>query len=330
MGTAISVVLPVYNAPESFLRASVGSVLDQTFEDFELIIVDDGSEEECRRVLRSFQDPRIRILYHEKNKKLPASLNDGLDASTGKYIVRMDSDDISLPERFFKQVRFMEENPDIMISGTLAQIIGSDKVIGRMGSYSKEENRIRLLFGNFGPVHPTVIMRRDFINENGLRYDPFMKDAEDYDFWVRAAKLGKIAVLDDILLRYRVSPGQISKKASDSMSLTERKISHNQLEEVLGRKMTEEESAAFYDFRCYHSDTDLKIMDKVIGECLKQNGIRKVFDQYYLKHYFAMIWLVSVKKKIQEGHLGNAIFNLRSLDAVLPWNLVFSLKRKNR
>ena len=121
---SISVVMPIYNTPVSFLKEAVESILNQTFSDFEFIIIDDGSANEVKEYLEGLTDPRIRIIRNEKNLGITKSLNIGFHAAKGKYIARMDSDDVSLSERFEKQFMFMETHPDVIMCGTDVEEFG--------------------------------------------------------------------------------------------------------------------------------------------------------------------------------------------------------------
>ena len=120
----ISDVMPVFNTPVSYLKEAVDSILTQTVKDFEFIIINDGSTYSCKEYLESLSDPRIRIIHNEKNLGITKSLNIGLREARGKYIARMDDDDISIPIRFEKQFAFMESNPDIILCGSKKVTIG--------------------------------------------------------------------------------------------------------------------------------------------------------------------------------------------------------------
>ncbi len=161
----ISVVMPVFNSQISYLKEAFDSVLTQTFKDYEFIIIDDGSTGSCREYLESLSDSRIRIIHNEKNLGITKSFNIGLRAAKGKYIARMDDDDISLPFRFEKQYAFMESNPNIIVCGSKREMIGKKRQLPASGKTSMtdmEEYRIKMLFVNPGPSHPTAFF--DMIN----------------------------------------------------------------------------------------------------------------------------------------------------------------------
>ena len=199
----MSVILPVYNRAD-FVDEAVRSILKQAFEDFEFIIIDDGSTDGSSAVLQKLarKDTRIRLV-HKENSGLIASLNRGLDMAEGQYVARMDSDDISHPERFERQVRFLEANPSVGVLGTTADFIDAD---GRMSDSWPVPERSdviawRLLFNNC-MCHPSVMMRASVMDRLG-GYAPWAIYAEDYELWTRAIQITRVANLPDSLLQFR-------------------------------------------------------------------------------------------------------------------------------
>jgi glycosyltransferase involved in cell wall biosynthesis len=230
----ISVVMPTYNSIQ-FLKSSIESILNQTFMDFELIIVDDGSNDGSSEMIDDFRkhDNRIYVCTNSTNLGIVASLNLGLSFTNGQYIARMDADDICYPTRFQKQIAFLDENPDIGILGCAVNYINSDgKTIGTI-SYPLGDIEIRwtCLFSN--PfAHPTVMIRKCVLEKNNLRYDPLKQNIEDYDLWVRLLTKTKGANLKEVLLKYRIHPESITSnyKEKDYELLTG--ISLNNISEL--------------------------------------------------------------------------------------------------
>lgn len=209
----VSVLMSVYNA-ERYLEEAIQSVLAQTYENFEFIIVDDGSEDGSLAIINQIKDKRIRLIVNEKNKGLIYSLNKGLDAAVGKYIIRMDADDISDPERFDTQIRYMEKHPEIGISGTAYQSFGEGLSFKtRILESNPLQNKADLMFY---PVlaHPSVIMRKSVLDENNLRYREEFKNAEDYGLWVEASNFTKISNVKKKLLNYRILDKSITRQAN--------------------------------------------------------------------------------------------------------------------
>lgn len=209
----ISVVMSVYNG-QKFLAEAIESILKQTYTNFEFIIIDDGSTDNSLDIVWEFAaaDERIRVVVNETNLGLAKSLNKGIALASGKYIARMDADDISMPERFEKQVAFLDENDDIGLVGT--NKINLDQITGQEKKYLKiPEGHLEILWTLlFTPpfIHPSVMIRRSFLLENNLRYSEELQAAQDYDLWMRSLSYTKGANLSEFLLIYRVHNKQIT------------------------------------------------------------------------------------------------------------------------
>lgn len=200
----VTVLMPVFNGAKH-LREALESILNQTFTGFEYLIIDDGSADGSIDIVKSYNDPRIRLLCNEKNLKLAATLNRGLKEARGRYIARMDCDDICLPERLARQVEFMESNPECGLCGTnaLGMDISGAKTYSPFWGDTKVPIEWSLLWEN--PIaHPTVMIRKRVLQDFGLRYRNI--PSEDYDLWCRMLLRAKIARLPDVLLRYRFHP----------------------------------------------------------------------------------------------------------------------------
>jgi glycosyltransferase involved in cell wall biosynthesis len=197
--------MAVHNG-EKYLREALESILEQTFTDFEFVIIDDGSTDQTADIIKSYPDPRIIALKNETNLNLSASLNRGLKIARGAYIARMDADDISRPGRLQAQFDFLESHPDIGLCGAWIKIIGADK-IWKMPARADLIPALLL----FGPqiFHPTAFWRRESFSQNNLFYNETFGKSQDYELWARAAKFIKLANLKKVLLDYRVTEGQI-------------------------------------------------------------------------------------------------------------------------
>jgi glycosyltransferase involved in cell wall biosynthesis len=205
----ISVLMPVYNC-ENYVFEAVESILQQTYIHFELLIIDDCSTDDTLRICKSFEDERIVIIEKEKNTGYTNSLNYGLKISKGKYIARMDGDDISLPTRFEKQVAFLQKSKDSEACGSSIQIINSIKILKHPSSY--DDIKVKLCFSN-SFYHPTMMFRREVLLENN--YDKNFEPAEDYDLWTKLIFKIKMVNIDEVLLKYRVHENQISNYKQD-------------------------------------------------------------------------------------------------------------------
>jgi glycosyltransferase involved in cell wall biosynthesis len=202
----LSVVLPVFNA-EAYLEEAIDSVLAQTFSNFELLIYNDGSTDKSDMIIRSFNDDRVIYERMDCQKGLVYILNKGIESAEGRYIARMDADDIAFPNRFQEQIAFLEANPDVGICGTWIEFMGKKTgVVKRPVSF--EEVQYQLFFG-CPLTHPTMMMRNKFLKKYGLRYNEEYFYAEDHELLLRGSHYFKIVNLPLVLLRYRVHETQI-------------------------------------------------------------------------------------------------------------------------
>ena len=207
----VSVLLPVYNGATDVSKA-VASILTQTYNNIELIAIDDGSKDNSFSILQSISDNRLR-LFRQENTGLAATLNRGITLAHGRYIARQDQDDLSHPERLAKQVAFMEANPECALLGTAADIWVGDQSTARSHDHPTEHGVLcfDLLFNN--PfVHSSVMLRRDAVLTIGsYTTDPSRQPPEDYELWSRMARQYRVANLADRLLVYREVPQSMSR-----------------------------------------------------------------------------------------------------------------------
>lgn len=206
----ISVLLPVYNA-EKYIEDTVSSILQQTYTDFELIAVDDGSTDRSLELLKSFDDRRLKI-YHQKNSGIAATLNTAFRYSSGKFLARIDADDICLPERFSKQIEYLDKHPYIAVVGSAVQYIDSAGVyIAR--SFPPINTRFickRLSQGRSCLAHPTVMIRAAAFRESGGYNELIGCGIEDTLIWPKIISCGHlIANIPTPLVQYRISSGSI-------------------------------------------------------------------------------------------------------------------------
>ncbi len=218
----VSVIMSVYNGAK-FLRPAIESILDQDCGDFEFLITDDCSADESVEIISSYEDSRIKLIRNPENIGLTRSLNNMLELCEGKFIARMDSDDISLPERLKKQTRFMEENPEILLLGTNCLFIDE---AGENCNFSmpffpadKDLNddllRWRMLFPENYFIHTSVLLKAEVLKKNGLRYDSECRYAQDIEFWHRLRNRGKMHVMAQPLVLSRVVNSSITSRKNE-------------------------------------------------------------------------------------------------------------------
>ena len=248
----VTVLMPVYNG-ELFLCQAIDSILQQTFSDFEFLIINDGSWDNSVEIIASYDDPRIRVVTNKKNLNLRVTLNKGLKLARGQYIARMDCDDVSFPERLARQISFMETHPSIGVLGSAVYIINSQgKLLGKT-QFPKEHHLIHWALSFYCPmVHPTVMMRKDLIvNEGG--YNTEMAHAEDYDLWCRLIRKTRFANLEDGLLGLRKHHHNISEIHSSVHLQMVLNVHRKHLHEELGENLTfpELEGIRFRQFESF-------------------------------------------------------------------------------
>jgi glycosyltransferase involved in cell wall biosynthesis len=208
----VSVLMPVYNCAAYVLEA-VQSILDQTFTDFELIVIDDVSTDGTLQLLRSVSDPRIRLIEKEVNTGLTKSLNMAMELARGEYLARMDGDDVSLPERFKLQVAFLDEHPEVLVVGGQCVILPTGKPLEKPVQH--DDILVAMLESN-AIVHPSTMMRRVLQDGSSFRYPEGMEPAEDYLLWCRLITRGRFHNLPEPVLLYRHHPEQVSRNRKAS------------------------------------------------------------------------------------------------------------------
>lgn len=322
----VSVVLPAYNA-ELYLKEAIDSVLAQTFTDFELIVLNDGSIDKTEEIISAYEDKRIVYVKNEQNLGLIGTLNKGMALAKGKYIARMDADDICFPTRFAKQVEFLEKNQDYVVCGTSAYRF-YDNILDRKAfnpPLSDESIRVRLFF-NSSFIHPSVMFRTSVVQEHHLKFSDNYKYAEDYFFWMDLLKYGKGFNLKEKLLYYRVVA--TSQTAVGNSNIEERK-------EILGNI----HKRYFLDYQVPVNNKDIELnfyltnitrmkllnlkefdffyihnlLEKIIF-ALKKNEInpRAIYEEVG-KVYFALIYTKRIKVFAGKGFL-------RKLNLILLFN----------
>ncbi|WP_310829042.1 glycosyltransferase family 2 protein [Paenibacillus pedocola] len=288
----ISVLMPVYNmAP--YIEEAICSILTQTYSDFELLILDDGSTDGTLDIIRKFDDKRIRVIAHTVNQGLIATLNQGIDLCTGEYIARMDGDDIALPHRLERQVNFMDDHQDCGVCGSQVYLLGRDAITAK--PLNHEAIRCWQLF-HCTMVHPTVMIRKSVLEDHDIRYLNYFH-AEDYEIWNRLSAITQLVNLPEVLLMYRQHSNQITNIHQEIQVVQSERIRRDQLLR-LGIDATAEEYQTHLDFCNFRIRT---------GEP----------DHYYR----CLAWA----NKILESNLRQPIYDHQTLNLVL--SQCFSLSR---
>jgi len=268
----ISVIMPVYNG-EKYLREAIESILNQTYTDFEFIILNDGSTDTTEEIILSYDDPRMVYVKNEKNLQIVKTLNKGIALAKGKYVARMDADDLSFPERFEVQIKFLEKNKDIDICGTYIKFFGKKYGIQKYPT-SHEEIKVNLLF-NAALAHPSVMARRSFFIENA--YEENYNKAEDYALWVKTIDKYRFANIPSVLLAYRNHEYQTDKNYQVGKANKSRAI----MLALFGDDITQQDLFILHKIATYQY-VPTKRVEKLYFKLLDSNLQKKIYDQVLL------------------------------------------------
>ena len=207
----VTVLMSVYNG-EKYLNEAIDSILGQTFKDFEFLIVNDGSTDKTAEILKSYKDPRIKIINNNKNIGLTKSLNKGLKLARGEYIARQDADDISMPERLEKELKFMEIQQNYAAVGTFSKIINEKSEVISLNHNPGEYTQIQEFFKKDNCItHGSVMIRESCLQEIGL-FNESMARSQDFELWLRLSKKYYLANIPEYLYKLRKHKNSIETK----------------------------------------------------------------------------------------------------------------------
>ena len=297
----VTVLMPVYNAAAT-VREAVDSVLAQTYGDFEFLIIDDGSSDETARIVRSYDDPRIRSESNGQNLGVVRTLNKGLDLARGEYLVRMDADDVSLPDRLARQVAFMDEHPTVGACGSWVVTMGDKTADILRYPCAPEDIKAHLLFYNV-IVHPSVCLRQAAFPANELRYDEGFPHAEDFELWQRACRAFPLANIDRVLLRHRIHEHSVTRRNQSAQAETLRRIDYRSLME-LGIDPDEEQLSLHRRISEYGQNYRDLAPDAVEGWLLRlieANDHAGVFSPRALQHVCGKLWFRYCRVSLESG-----------------------------
>lgn len=231
----VTVLMPVYNG-EKYLREAIESILNQTYNNIEFLIINDGSTDKSLEIIKSYEDSRIRLINNEKNLNLTYTLNKGIKLANGKYIARMDCDDISVDKRIEREVEFLEANIEVGIVGTRFVVINRNGKKLKDINHPLTDETIKILLSIICPLaHGSVMVRRDIFEKNlygSIEYSAI----EDYELWIRISKLTKMHNISEKLFKYRIY--------GESYTNTKAKKMENQSNKI-GKAYVKEEELLF-------------------------------------------------------------------------------------
>ena len=286
----ISVIMPVYNC-ESFIKESVDSILGQSFTNYEFIIIDDASTDRTVEIIQEYDDSRIQLIIKPANTGYTDSLNMAIKLAKGRYIARMDGDDVSLAHRLAVQYEYLEKNPSTMIVGSHYKVLGTDYVV-KLPVSSHAVEMVALM--HVPVAHPTVMMRKELFTTHKLYYDKNFEPAEDYDLWCRVLKFGKIENVDEVLLYYRHHEQQISKLKYEKLLKIAVSTRLSQLQKLLSFPNKRYDFLFAIDVLTWNlkklERQDLKKIKCLMDDLLKNNKRKKVFQEEILHQYLQERW----------------------------------------
>jgi glycosyltransferase involved in cell wall biosynthesis len=302
--------MAVYNE-ERYLSEAVDSILRQTFTDFEFIIVDDNSTDQTQEIIKSYADSRILLLVNGMNVGQTVSLNRGIACARGEFIARMDGDDVSLPNRFAEQIRFLDANPDVVMLGTGAYWIDENRRVFSRGFMETSHLTIRwhLLFGNQF-FHPSLMWRRELVSSKIGDFNLQYGYANDYEFVSRVAEHFKVANLRKLLICYRRHPQAMGVEGKQKTCLEAEEISACQLRKLFGGDLPIEQRwlRAIWIRDIKHiplkdvleAFRTLKIAYQLFNVCPVPNGDRKQIRKY-LGKCISDLCMHVLKKDLRKG-----------------------------
>ena len=281
----VSIIMGVHNEPENYLRSAINSICNQTYPHIEFIIIDDASNDTCKSSLIRLcsNKKNITLIHNKSNLGLAASLNIGIRSANGEFIARMDADDISVHNRIERQIEFMHEYPYVDILGTGVVSFGSKTIFMSPPSGYWPNIAKCFLFFSSTLCHPSVMMRKSFLDKFALEYDESIKAGQDYDLWERANVYGKLAVMKDVLLYYRIHDAQISSTRQTVQSQTAEMIQKRRLSRIGITPSTKEYKC--HQLLCGGKDKNISYKDVKlwIEKILQCNAKVKFADNELLK-----------------------------------------------
>lgn len=317
----VSVIMAVHDEKEEYLKESIGSILHQTHKNLEFIIIDDYSNEYTQALLGEIDDSRVHLHRNSRNLGLTKSLNIALSLCKGKYIARMDADDISYETRIEKQLKYMENNYTVGVVGCWTGSNKDSKVAHWHGSVSSDWRRVAMMFGNFGVCHPSAFIRKSILDDNGIIYDEEIKKAQDYDLWIQMLKVSDMMVYPEVLLMYRIHEKQITNESRNEQIFWRNYIQKKYIKNIL---KTDDETAKQI-LLLHEEKIDIKSVKMILEKVEKiaeRNDI--CIDYNIVKREVTRLWIEEFAKK--EKNIKKIILNKLFMQALNPTYIAWRVK----
>jgi glycosyltransferase involved in cell wall biosynthesis len=307
MSPEVTVLMTVYNG-EKYLRDSINSILNQTFMDFEFLIIDDASIDSSRDIILSYNDLRIKLIKNNKNVGQAESLNRGLQEAKAEYVARMDQDDVSLPLRLEKQVIFLDEHPEVGVSGTFAMFIDGNGEDLEVKSYEEmmtenENLKTQLLFRSCF-IHPSVIFRLSLLKDHHLFYEKNAGHAQDYRLWYRMSSICDFVNIPNELYKYRLHKNQLSKNKRNDQYLSSNDTRRMILKDFLGREVSQKEQNKHSEISIAQHGSSLSKVNEAenwLKFLMNHNKMDRKYKKKSLTRVLQNIWMLLC---MNSSHLG--------------------------
>jgi len=324
----VTVLMPVYNA-KPYLREAIDSILQQTYRNFEFIIINDGSTDTSEEIIKSYHDPRIKYYKNPSNLKLIATLNKGFDLASGKYIARMDADDISLPSRIQLQVELMEKDEAIGLSGTWFDTFKGNEVVG---SARYAPDHATICFNHFYQIHlshGTCMFRVSVLKKHALYFNPEFSHAEDYELWGRISMVTKLANIQQVLYKVRQHDDEVSVKYADVQKANSYRVK-TWLFNYIGVDIGHEELDLFQSIAHFEYLQSNKFLEQS-KSLLEKLLLAKNYDMFFSKSFYesklADYWFnINYNLTKHAGIRAYVHYNTSSISMIKPLNLTVKAK----
>lgn len=321
----VSVIMSVYKEPEEWLRIAIQSILDQTFSDFEFIIINDNPNNPANDgILREFaeKDARVVVIANETNIGLTKSLNKGLRIARGYYIARMDADDMSLPRRFEMQVGYLDRHPEILCVGSwTGNIDEKGNRMNSVGRYETDYRWVRAQFIQNSQIsHPAAMYHR-IVNDKLIQYDETVRYAQDYSLMVSILEYGEIANIPEVLFCYRNSNSQItsSKKAEQQVCAFK---AQQRAFSIFGLKASPKFQELFHSLTIKHEmEQPVDMVIEEFRKFFKENKVNKtnslilelIYSTYltYLRHHNSQSWRQTLPIAFKRSSSGMRVIGMK-------------------
>ena len=325
---AVSVIMSVYNTEEAWLRESIQSILDQSFRNFEFIIVLDSPTDGSEGIVREYAetDERIVVLKNQENIGLTKSLNKAIQAAAGRYIARMDADDISVSTRFEKQVAYLDSHENVAVVGSRCFLSVTRRPILNNWTEDQQALAVRMMFANAGLPHPTAMIRRSTLDQHSIRYTESIRKSQDYKLWVDLLPYGDIMVLPDVLLVYREHEGQIT---ADTGALNEyaHQIALMQAERLLG-ELSETEKQLHVTVMKTELPASAAALDRYFRRIAAANREKGIYRQDTLLRELDFLWCRKAVRRMKVEHKADMLLRARTLKMFEPALMRYIRKNK--